>query len=127
MTGLVWRVAVIVCYSEFSTISLLNSQSYLFFLIFNKLLALPASYLLHGDKFENPQYPSIEQSTNQDSSYYTASLDNQQAFFMGPSLTVAAQQKYTIKDICPAWGYTTEYTKVDHECPFLFLNLLLSQ
>ncbi|XVF02782.1 hypothetical protein REPUB_Repub04eG0203800 [Reevesia pubescens] len=64
---------------------------------------------------EIPSYSSAIQAIGTNSDYYTM-LFNQDEIGIplatGSSLTVAQKQKFTIREISPEWGYSSEATKV---------------
>ncbi|KAK7247010.1 hypothetical protein RIF29_41886 [Crotalaria pallida] len=66
-----------------------------------------------GDKF--PPYSSMVGTQQTNSDYYATLFDQSQIgapLDADSSLTIAENQKFTIKEISPEWGYTTETTKV---------------
>ena len=90
---------------------LMNSHQALTFFI------LPASLLLpeEAENFELPAYSSRIETHESNSNYYAMLYD--QGHLGMPieadsNLTVAQQQKFTIYEISPEWGYATEVTKV---------------
>ncbi|KAJ4835921.1 hypothetical protein Tsubulata_026522 [Turnera subulata] len=82
----------------------------------NNIMVLqdPGLLLPHEEKFDVPAYsPVLDTQTNSD--YYAMLYDQDQLGMpveLGPSLTVSQQQKFTINEISPEWGYATEATKV---------------
>ncbi|KAF7839705.1 calmodulin-binding transcription activator 4 isoform X1 [Senna tora] len=68
---------------------------------------------ISGVKF--PPYSSIVDTRETNSDYYTALFDQNRAaapLDVDSSLTVAQKQKFTIREVSPAWGYANEATKV---------------
>lgn len=74
----------------------------------------PASMLL-PQEVNNFPYSSVLQSHETNSDYYMMLFGNQGRIELLESdvnLTIAQRQKFTIREICPDWGYATETTKV---------------
>lgn len=75
----------------------------------------PLASLLELDNFEVSAYPSFGETHGANPEYYPVSFGQGQPGIsvVGSScLTVAKNQKYTIREISPEWGYTTEATKI---------------
>lgn len=83
-------------------------------------LALAASLLLSElDNFQVSVYPSMGEAHGANAEYYPVLFGQGEPGMsvVGNScLTVAKNQKYTIREISPEWGYTTEATKVGVIC-----------
>uniref|UniRef100_A0A6N2M4Z1 CG-1 domain-containing protein n=1 Tax=Salix viminalis TaxID=40686 RepID=A0A6N2M4Z1_SALVM len=76
-----------------------------------------ASLLLpeEAENFELPAYSSVIETHENNSNYYAMLYDQGHlgmAIEADSNLTVAQQQKFTIYEISPEWGYATEATKV---------------
>lgn len=82
----------------------------------NKFLVLVASNLpKEANNFKSPVYSSMIGSHETNSDLHTMFFGDDQ--FGMPlegdmGLTVSHEQKFTIQDISPEWGFTTEATKV---------------
>ncbi|XP_019460388.1 PREDICTED: calmodulin-binding transcription activator 4 isoform X1 [Lupinus angustifolius] len=77
----------------------------------NSIFSLPQG--VDGDKF--PPYSSMVGTQQSNSDYYATLFDQSQIgapLHTDSSLTVAQNQKFTIKEVSPEWGYTTKTTKV---------------
>ncbi|KAB1201266.1 Calmodulin-binding transcription activator 4 [Morella rubra] len=75
------------------------------------------SWLLpeEADSFRFPTYSSVTQTHESDSDYYTTLFDQGKTEMLleaDSSLTVGEKQKFTIREMSPEWGFTTEFTKV---------------
>ncbi|KAK0602421.1 hypothetical protein LWI29_033183 [Acer saccharum] len=67
------------------------------------------------NSFKSPAYSSVIGNNETNSDYNTMFFDQDQISVPlegDLSLTVAQKQKFTIREISPEWGYTTEATKV---------------
>ncbi|KAF8018410.1 hypothetical protein BT93_H3332 [Corymbia citriodora subsp. variegata] len=76
----------------------------------------PSSLLLSElDNFQVSVYPSMGETHGANPEYYPLLFDKGQPGMSGVGnscLTLAKTQKYTIQEISPEWGYTTEATKI---------------
>ena len=62
-----------------------------------------------------PAYSPVTNTRHTDSDYFTTIFDKGQIgvhLEADSSLTIAQQQKFTIREISPDWGYASEATKV---------------
>ncbi|XP_057509434.1 calmodulin-binding transcription activator 4-like isoform X1 [Actinidia eriantha] len=77
---------------------------------------LPTSMFLSQElDFEFPAYSPMTNTRHTDSDYFTTMFDEGQSGLHledDSSLTIAQQQKFTIREISPDWGYASEATKV---------------
>lgn len=78
-------------------------------------LTFPASILLPSE-VENLNFPEYKTNTHAvNSDYYRMLFDEGQTevpLESGPSLTLAQKQRFTICEISPEWGFSSESTKV---------------
>jgi hypothetical protein len=84
---------------------------------FDIFFILPASLLLSQEveNFELPAYSSVIETHENNSNFYAMLYDQDHLGIPNQAdsnLTVAQQQKFTIHEISPEWGYATEATKV---------------
>ncbi|XP_015894311.2 calmodulin-binding transcription activator 4 isoform X1 [Ziziphus jujuba] len=73
------------------------------------------SSMLLPQEVNNFPYSSVLQSHETNSDYYMMLFGNQGRIELLESdvnLTIAQRQKFTIREICPDWGYATETTKI---------------
>jgi hypothetical protein len=78
---------------------------------------LPASLLLpqEYEGFETPTYSSVLETHENHADCYAMLYDQGHLGIpieADSSLTIAEQQKFSIREISPEWGYATEATKV---------------
>nr|TKR84534.1 calmodulin-binding family protein [Populus alba] len=79
--------------------------------VINSSLLLPQDV----EKFELPAYSSVIETHENNSNFYAMLYDQDHLGIpieADSNLTVAQQQKFTIHEISPEWGYATEATKV---------------
>lgn len=71
--------------------------------------------MLLPPEVNNFPYSSVVQSHESNSDYYMMLFGDQGqigSLNLDVSLTIAQKQKFTIRELCPDWGYATETTKV---------------
>lgn len=100
-----------------SNTNLQPSTSYKYLSSSENPLTLPASKLLPQEIeiFNFPAYSPVNNVSYSNSEYFTTFFDQgQNGMHLEPdsSLTIAQEQKFTIREISPEWGYASEATKV---------------
>ncbi|KAG5227956.1 calmodulin-binding family protein [Salix suchowensis] len=94
-----------------------QEQENFYWINFNEPDVINSSLLLpeEAENFELPAYSSVIETHENNSNYYAMLYDQGHlgmAIEADSNLTVAQQQKFTIYEISPEWGYATEATKV---------------
>ncbi|XP_058193091.1 calmodulin-binding transcription activator 4 [Rhododendron vialii] len=100
-----------------SNTNLQPSTSYKYLSSSENPLTLPASKLLSQEIeiFNFPAYSPVNNVSYSYSEYFTTFFDqgqNGMHLEADSSLTIAQEQKFTIREISPEWGYASEATKV---------------
>lgn len=91
---------------------LLKSWANSFRIVFSASIFLP-------QEFEDSTFPAYTHQDNMfpsDADLYSRLFDQDQtgtALASDSSLTIAQEQKFSIREISPQWGYATESTKVN--------------
>ncbi|KAJ6713728.1 CALMODULIN-BINDING TRANSCRIPTION ACTIVATOR CAMTA [Salix viminalis] len=94
-----------------------QEQENFYWINFNEPDVRNSSLLLpeEAENFELPAYSSVIETHENNSNYYAMLYDQGHlgmTIEADSNLTVAQQQKFTIYEISPEWGYATEATKV---------------
>ncbi|KAE9454771.1 hypothetical protein C3L33_13343, partial [Rhododendron williamsianum] len=100
-----------------SNTNLQPSTSYKYLSSSENPLTLPASKLLSQEIeiFNFPAYSPVNNVSYSNSEYFATFFDqgqNGMHLEADSSLTIAQEQKFTIREISPEWGYASEATKV---------------